>query len=84
MNKIKFYSDLIIDVNETINSEIEKYDWNIQNGIRDMKRDINMKLVEFHKSYEDTREVFYFILFNYLIVIIIILLCYIILDILYR
>jgi hypothetical protein len=51
-------------VDEAINWEVEriteisKYSLNIKNGITGMNRDLNMIVIQFHKSYRDTREVF--------------------------
>jgi hypothetical protein len=42
------------------NADIEKCKSGIFNGIIGMNRDLNLKLVEFHKSNKDTREVFSF------------------------
>jgi hypothetical protein len=57
--------DLIFNFDEIINVEIEKHQCNIFKGITGMNRDLNMILVQFHKSCRDTREVFYFILFYF-------------------
>jgi hypothetical protein len=57
------YVDKIINWEFEKNTEISKYRFNILKGIIGMNRDLNMILVQFHKSYEDTREVFNFIYF---------------------
>jgi hypothetical protein len=40
------------------NREISKYSLNNKKGITGMNRDLNLILIEFHKSSIDTREVF--------------------------
>jgi hypothetical protein len=53
------YVDEIINWEAERNTEISKYSLNIFKGIIGMNRDLNMILVQFHKSYRDTREVFF-------------------------
>jgi hypothetical protein len=50
--------DLIFNFDEINNVEIEKHKCNIRKGLVGMNRDINLLLLGFHKSYQDTREVF--------------------------
>jgi hypothetical protein len=55
------YVDKIINWEFERNSQISKYNCNVKNGIKGMNRDLNMILIQFHKSYQDTREVFIFL-----------------------
>jgi hypothetical protein len=57
------HADKIINWEFEINTEISKYGCNILKGITGMNRDLNMIVIQFHKSYRDTREVFYLFLF---------------------
>jgi hypothetical protein len=63
----RLYLDNIINFEIKKNIEINKYSININKGMKEMNRDINLKLLEFHKSNEDTREVFLFLLYFYFI-----------------
>jgi hypothetical protein len=56
--------DLIFNFDEINNVEIEKHECNIIKGLVGMNRNINLLLLGFHKSYRDTREVFYFYFFS--------------------
>jgi hypothetical protein len=56
------YVDEIINWEAERNTEISKYSCNILKGITGMNRDLNMILIQFHKSFQDTREVFLFYL----------------------
>jgi hypothetical protein len=58
------YVDEIINWEIEINTEISKYSCNVKNGITGMNRDLNMIMTQFHKSYQDTREVFLFFFFK--------------------
>jgi uncharacterized protein YecE (DUF72 family) len=55
------YVDERINWEIEINTEISKYSLNVLKGITGMNRDLNMILIQFHKSYRDTREVFIFL-----------------------
>jgi hypothetical protein len=55
--------DETINWNVERNTEISKYRCNIFKGITGMNRDLNMILVAFHKSFKDTREVFFLFYF---------------------
>jgi hypothetical protein len=57
------YVDETINFEFEKNIEISKYRCNILKGITGMNRDLNMILVQFHKSYQHTREVFLFYFF---------------------
>jgi hypothetical protein len=59
-----FKTDKIFDFKDKKNTEISKYSLNIKKGIKGMNRDLNMIVIQFHKSYQDTREVFYFIFYK--------------------
>jgi hypothetical protein len=54
---IVYFSDSAIDYNSKRNTEIMKCDANLENGILDMKRDVNLLLVVFFHSYDDIRAV---------------------------
>jgi hypothetical protein len=58
------YVDEIINWEAERNTEISKYRCNIFKGILGMNRDLNMIVIQFHKSYQDTREVFLFLFFK--------------------
>jgi hypothetical protein len=55
-----FKTDKLFDFKYKKNTEISKYSCNIFKGITGMNRDLNMIVIQFHKSYRDTREVFLF------------------------
>jgi hypothetical protein len=46
------------DFSLKINIEVSKWGNNIQNGLIDMKRDINLKLVQHHPDSNVTRQLF--------------------------
>jgi hypothetical protein len=55
--------DKITDFNSIRNFEIEKLCLNMKNGLLDMNRDINLKLLQFSSSTEDVKEVYLFYFF---------------------
>jgi hypothetical protein len=49
-----YFVDLVLK----INAELSKCGNNVENGLIDMKRDINLKLLQHHPDYKVTRQVF--------------------------
>jgi hypothetical protein len=60
------YVDKIINFELERNTEISKFNCNIFKGITGMNRDLNMIIIQFHKSCQDTREVFYLFIFIFI------------------
>jgi hypothetical protein len=52
--------DYFVDFDLKINNEVSKLGANILHGFIDMKRDINLKLTQYHKELKDTRQAFIF------------------------
>jgi hypothetical protein len=62
--------DSVNDYDVKRNTEIMKWNANVENGILGMRRDINLQLLQFFHSYDDIKEV----LINFPLLLILILL----------
>jgi hypothetical protein len=49
--------DSFIDYSQKRNTEVVKWEGNVENGTLGMKRDVNLKSLEFYHSYDDIRTV---------------------------